>query len=386
MGFLHEHREADGVMAFKGRITPIGIDFGADTLKALQVIPSDPPQLVAAGYAEVPEHARKDPSARQAFYTDSLKLLLKNQPFKGKRVICSIPSYQTLVHHFQVPRTEQGGVDDHVGILLRQRLNVDPTRMVLRVHNVGQLPRDTTKEEVICLAAGKDAVMRHIECAHRAKVDVIGMQCEPMAVLASFAHLYQGAQNAERTTCFIDIGAATTKVLIANGDKLVFAKTIHAGGDHLTRQRAAAEQLSFTEAKQLRKREAGGGSQPQAEGGVAVAEAPSGDAVSGSGADAEVYRETLECIVDELQMCIRYYKTLFPDRGIDKLVFVGGESRHREVCATIAKSVGIGAQLGDPLARLAKAGRSKGSHAVDFSQPQPGWSVPLGLCLSEKNL
>ena len=43
---------------------PIAVDFGFDRLKLLQVTRGDPPQLVAAGAAQVPDEARHDPAAR----------------------------------------------------------------------------------------------------------------------------------------------------------------------------------------------------------------------------------------------------------------------------------------------------------------------------------
>ena len=92
-------------MAFgwsKNRYSPIGVDLGADSMKLLQVIPTDPPQLVAAAAAELPPESRSNPPARQAFILERLKDLLKSQPFKGRRAILTIPAYQTLVQHLQV--------------------------------------------------------------------------------------------------------------------------------------------------------------------------------------------------------------------------------------------------------------------------------------------
>ncbi|MEL7087798.1 MAG: hypothetical protein AAGL98_05050, partial [Planctomycetota bacterium] len=69
-------------MAFgkpKSRVSPIGIDFGADSIKLLQVVPGDPPELVALGSATVPEEARSDLTARQAFLEDALPSLLRRK-------------------------------------------------------------------------------------------------------------------------------------------------------------------------------------------------------------------------------------------------------------------------------------------------------------------
>lgn len=406
-------------MAFgwsKTRYSPIAVDFGADSLKLLQVIPSDPPQIITAASAEVPEHARLDPTARYAFFIEALKSLLKSQPFKGTRAILSIPAHHTLATHLQIARVEHEDFDTQIGLQLRQRLNVDPSRMVIRHFDVCQVVRDgTAKQEVICFAASRDAVMRHVESAQRARLDVVGMTCEPMAILKAFGHLYTGTGAAERTTCFIDIGGATTKVVIAHGGQMVFAKTIHAAGDHLTRERAKRDNTSFMDARASRLREVAGKSAPAEQPAPEPVAVGGGDPPSGAFAliDAQIAAErkaagalpeaapaprtapapaaqadaggdTLDCLIDELQLCVRYHQSLFGGRSIEKLVFLGGEARHVGICQKIARALRIGAQLGDPLARLLRVNQAGPSKGVDIHQPQPGWAVPIGLCLGDE--
>lgn len=402
----------------KPRYSPIAIDFGADSLKLLQIIPSDPPQLVACASAELPEKTRNDPSARRAFYGEVLKKLLAEQPFKGRRAICSIPAYQTLVQHLQIPRGDQRDFESQIELHLRERLNVNPSRMVIRHYRVGEAVRDgTVKQEVICLATSRDAALRHIELAHRAKLDVVGMHSEPFAILKAFEHLHRHTDDQNRAICFIDIGAATTKVVIAHGSELAFAKNIHAAGNHFTRQAASQQGVSFSEARQLRISQVA--ATPHGEGdpiavagqsitGVASAAGP-GDGF-GDGLDTEVSETpplegastpeeqdpgpavemdaeaALDCLIDELQLCVRYYCSTFPDRRIEKLVFLGGESHHLQTCQAIARATRIGAQLGDPMARLVKITQAKPALGINLDQPQPGWAVPLGLCLCEANL
>jgi Tfp pilus assembly PilM family ATPase len=388
----------------KTQYSPIAIDFGADNVKVLQVVLGDPPQIVAAGAASIPESARKDPAARNAFYTDALATLIKEQGFKGRRAICSIPAYQTLLQNFQVSRGENDDMDSQVGVNLRQRLNVDPGRMVVRNFLAGAAVG--IKQEVVCVAASRDAVLRYIEIARRVKVDVVGMHCEPVAMLKAFSHLYRRDGEEKRTTCFIDLGAATTKMVIAHGADMVFAKAIHAAGDHLTRTLAQSRSMSFHEAREMRWNSAGDGAATATL--EAKAAAPPGPPAAATPPrtglailDAQTSErptpvvdkhkhmpdaDTVECLVDELQLCVRYHQSVFADRPIEKIVFVGGESRHVDICQRIARSLRIGAQLGDPLARLVRVNQMKPPTGVDMRLPQPGWAVPVGLCLCESNL
>ena len=124
----------------------------------------------------IPDEARTSADVRHAFLTEALRNLLKSQKFKGRKAICSIPAFQTLMQHLEIARLDHEDFDAQVHLHLRQRLNVDSTRMVIRHYQVGQVVRDgTTKQEVICLAASREAVMRYIETAHRAKLDLVGM-------------------------------------------------------------------------------------------------------------------------------------------------------------------------------------------------------------------
>ncbi len=391
----------------KARMSPIAIDFGADSLKLLQVTEDDPPQLVAAASAVVPGDVRGDAKARHEFYTDALRALVRDNGFRGKRVICAIPAYQTLVQHLTVTKSEGKDLEEQVSQHLRQRLNINASRMVTRAHMVPGLVRDGNKGEVICLAANRDVVLRHIEAVNKCKFDVVGMHCEPMMILKAFEHLFRRATDDKRTTCFIDIGAATTKVIIAHGKEMVFAKTIHAAGDHLIREHAETSGEDFDTARASRftqpadtsdSTDSGPGldrfGAPQraatavsAAGGErrqAAQPAPAAPAVLESKEHAEA--DVVDCLIDEIQLCVRYHQSAFPDRPIDRLVFVGGEARQVACCQRVAQALRIGAQLGDPLARLTRNGTPDPSLGIDLSETQPGWAVPIGLCLSEANL
>jgi Tfp pilus assembly PilM family ATPase len=95
--------------------------------------------------------------------------------------------------------------------------------------------------------------------------------------------------------------------------------------------------------------------------------------------------EPLETLTDEIAMCLRYHEALFPERRLTRTIFVGGEARHVALCQHIAKLLRAPAHVADPLARLARTG-SEPATGVSLSEPQPGWAVPVGLCLMPPDL
>jgi Tfp pilus assembly PilM family ATPase len=97
-------------------------------------------------------------------------------------------------------------------------------------------------------------------------------------------------------------------------------------------------------------------------------------------------RETVQRLVDELDLCRRYYESTFPNRPVDRLLFVGGEARQRMLCQHIAREMQVAAQVGDPMIRMARTCEIGLESGIDRRQPQPGWAVAIGLSMGPANI
>jgi len=374
----------------KQRTTPIAIDFGANTVKMVQLSSDSTPRLVAAASTTLPGRTRQSRDNRLSVLSESIKMLMKQGSFKGKRVLCSIPAFQTLVQHFEVSADNPKEIDHQVQAQMRERLSVDPTQMVVRNFDLGEVTRNgTNKREVLCLAANKQSILQYIELCRQCKLEVVGMHAEPMATL-ELAKL----QKDQDVKAYIDIGAMATKVTVISQGKLVFAKLIHAGSDQVTQELASQQQIDFDEANKIR---ISGKAPILAE---VTSEPASKSSLGGMASILEdepllsrkstennqpLGQDTYDTLIDELSLCVRHYQSFAPDDPIDKLIFVGGESNQTAACQRIARSLRIAAQLGDPFSVIQQdpGNRAKG---LDLSQTQPAWAVPIGLALCEPNL
>lgn len=392
-------------------LSPIGIDFGASTIKLLQVDLTDQqPTLVAAACAQVPPDCRHDADKRYEFLRQALPGLIKGGRFKGTSAVACIPATHTFIQHLRFNKVEEGMLQKQVEEELRGIVPVPVEQLVVRHVDVGPVVVEgATRREVICIATGREAVMKHVQAVAKAKLEIVGMPCESMAIVQAFAHLYRRASDERVTTLFVDLGAATTKAIITHCRQIVLIKTIKVGGEQFIKQTATELKIEEAEAHQrwiqgastlspagkataarmtgperrnnnpaaeLPMLAAGGleaPTAPEATTAVAVEELP-GEAPLWS------HGELLDCLVEELRMCIGYHATLFGDRPVSKIVFVGGEARQVEMCQHIARQLRLPAQLGDPLARLGKAPATV-NPGFEFEGAQPGWAVPLGLCL-----
>ena len=369
-----------GFGMFSAHISPIAIDFGSSLVKMLQIEPGEPPSLAAALGFRMPAEIRLDKDRQLAFLQTQLPRMLRKGKFRGKRVVCSVPSTETIVQHMQISPIDGVERDDLIKSQLQTQLGGSAHGMVIRSFDVTKIRRDgATLLEVICVAMNRETVMGYVELLGKCKLDVVGVHSEMNAMVQAFEYLTAQRAGADRTTLYVDIGWGSTKVAISHGGDLGFARCIQIGGRNLDER--LAEQLGCDVASAQAQRiseqvlaAAGPSKSPDAQSSGAT----STGVISEDSADSAL-SEVTDALVDELSMCLRYHQSLFRKRKIDRMVFLGGEARETGLCQHVARALRLPAQLGDPLTRL-QCRRSLRTSGLALGQPQPGWAVACGLC------
>jgi type IV pilus assembly protein PilM len=335
---------------------PLAIDFGTESIKMLQLQSQNGQhRLVAAAGIAVPDAVRSDPAAWDAFAVDAIREQLSIAGFKGRKVVTCLPARAMAMQHFRMPRMADGDLSQALRFETAGKFPFDSNQAVIKHVVAGEVYEENeARSEVIVMAASRESVQRHLAILQRAKLEVAGIHVEPSAVLECFAHLFRRKNDDQISTLFIDLGAGSTHVAIAHGKQLVFAKHLQIGGIALTAAAADATGKSVDEARAWRADDAS-----PADRVLAALQVP------------------IEQLIDELDRCVRYYESIFPNRRLERAVFIGGEARHVVLCQTIAQRLGLPAILGDPLSRIIRDPASK--CLVDTRSPQPGWAVAVGL-------
>jgi type IV pilus assembly protein PilM len=427
------------------RAQPIGVDFGSDCLRMAQVqFHGNEPRLIAAASADVPHHIREDVEARLAFFSENARDLLAQGNFKGRQAVLGLPAASMFIRHLRTAKMKEDQLRKALRWEARGKLPIDMSKAVVRHLIAGEVHHDQEPLlEIILMAAARDSVNRLLAAATAGKLDVIGMNVEPVALIDCFAHVYRRKSDQDVTNMFVDIGCSASRAMICRGGQVLFARSISIGGDHLTRAVCDAMKIDFEEAKVLRiklsrleaalpqapytdlapvaKSAEAQNSRPQApalaaaagkshkatslSGSIATLSHSTGDeefdddrddaddeAMARRGVDAAVLaeqaqivqnacRHPLDRLVEELELCRRYYETTFPERPVDRALFVGGEARQRSLCQYLAGELGLPAQIGDPLARMNKNNDIPPETGIDRRESQPAWAVAIGLSL-----
>ncbi len=387
-GTLAAQRGAGANPGTKGP-TPIALDFGARSLKCLQVNTEGPnPSLIAAASIETPVQPVMDPRKRLEFQLQNLPRLVREGGFKGRRVVCAIPRWMTLCKSLQVPRQDGVPLSTLVESAMAVQLQLDPAAWVHRCTEVLGAGGTSGKAEVIVMAVQRELVEKLMAGMVAAKLEPVGMHSAFAATLHAFDYMHK-PNEAPQNTLYLDIGSAGTNVMIAHGKELAFARVMDLGGDHLDEMVAQQRKVDLIEARRLRElaetactvtiKPGAGASQPGFSADMGTGPA------SPLGPEHVQMDALLEGFTDEVRICLRYHAGQFPSKKIDRAVFVGGESRHRGLCQHVARALRLPAQMADPLARLSRTGKEP-ALGVDLREPQPGWAVAMGLCMSPTDL
>jgi type IV pilus assembly protein PilM len=239
---------------FKPGANPIGVDFGTDTLRLAQVeLAGGEFRLVAAASADVPPHVRTDPAARLEFFTETTRELLSSGEFCGRKAVLALPAASMFIQHLRMPKLDEAEMKKALPFEAAGKLPIDPNFALMRHVVAGEIYQDQEqKNEVVLMAASRELVNQLLAAASKARLDVVGMNVEPKALVDCFAHVYRRKADAEFTTLFVDIGAAASRAVIARGTQILFGRVIPVGGDHFSRAVAAAMKSSLEDAKVLR--------------------------------------------------------------------------------------------------------------------------------------
>jgi len=184
------------------------------------------------------------------------------------------------------------------------------------------------------------------------------------------------------------LGFGSTKATIGRGGRLMFARTFDYGGRALDKSLASRWKVSVARAHEARRNDGDF---------TGVQRAPVFSLGSLNHKDETAARthktpsvmpdlvEAFEILSDEVSLCIRYHRNLFPNEPVERAVFTGGESVNLGLCRRLASTVRVAVQTGDPLSAIQKNGKEP-SKGVEINAPLPGWAAALGLSMCPTDL
>jgi type IV pilus assembly protein PilM len=342
----------------------VGLDIGTSAVRAAELeFGSGTPILVAFGQVGLPPGAIVDGEVQDlSAVSDAIARLWQNGKFQSKSVVVGIAGLRAITREVDLPWVPDEDVDSAVRFQSEEVIPFPPDKTILsaQVLSDNTAPAGAKTRRVLVAAAHRDLVEGVVNAAEKAGLTVEGVDLVSSALVRA---LGDPSVAAERPEAIVSIGAGLTVVVVHQGGRPQFVRTIGTGGNAATAAVASALDLPLVDAEGIKRRLGEASSQ------VASAESAVQPAI------AE--------LVGEIRNSVQYFATLPGRAPIARVLLTGGGARLRGLVKELRTQVRIPVEHVSPLERLDLS-------RIDLDPEQaasiePVLATPIGLALPEPN-
>lgn len=226
----------------------IGLDVGAESIRAAQLIFTSKGEVVVEKVGEVPLPEGVI-EAGDVNDQDALAAVLTkfwaDLGFKTKRVVLGANSMHVFARELSVPVMSLQRIRESLQFLMEGVLPVSPEQLYLDFYPIERKTEESGPVyQGLAVAADKNSVDMLVDAVTKAKLRPIGVDFIPFALL----RVRNLAELHAETLALVDIGAGTTNVVIARGGVPLFVRIIPVGGNDLDRELMFQLKLDHDEA------------------------------------------------------------------------------------------------------------------------------------------
>ena len=362
---------------FKKNRHPIGIDFGANSIKMLQLANDASGSVIAAAArvplpADIPEGGE----ARVAVLADLIREALDKSDLVGREVTCCLPATSIKYKNLRLPRMPASELAKAVEWEATDRLKLDLRTTRLQFFDAGEVKQgDELRQEIILMAVPMATVDDHVAAFLACGLRPLCFEAVPSALARSVGSKPTD-EGDDAIKVILDVGFSSSKVLIVRRGRVVFFKLIDIGGRTLDENIAARLKISLSEASDLRHKLC---RDEDAE--SESAESPplgAGQQESVAKTVHEAIRGPLDELTREVGLCLRYFSVTFRGRRPGFVKLVGGEACEQQI-AKLFESAG---QIRiEPAVLSDHADLSRLGGVIDTTGAHSEWLLAMGLAM-----
>ena len=334
------------MIQWRKRRSPIAIDVGSRALKLIQLDGDD----------DVIECVRWERStdSEQPLH-EELARALEGRQFRGREATVCLNQEQLIIQNVRVPKAHSEPRDELIYKELAGRLPCDPSEMEFRFVEAADVRQgEATMREIIVFGCERRILHGFLEEFHQAGIRPNSVDVEPMALLRCYARQFRRTDDSQHRALYAHVGYSRTRVIIAEGDDLLFVKYIDLGGKDLDTAVARQFQLDDASANSMRRNNGDRRS--------------SGQDIEIAQSVARAVRPVVTNLGREIAMCIRYNNVTFRGTPISRIVIGGGEATS-QVNEGLSKVLEVESVTSQPFR----------DYRPSVSGPAGQWDIAVGL-------
>ncbi|MGB2833262.1 MAG: pilus assembly protein PilM [Methylotenera sp.] len=347
----------------------IGLDMGLDRLNLVQMEHSAGKVHIRA-IASIPY-----PCSRTELQNEpqTLKALLKQayatQPFKGKRVVSSLPVDQMKIITISYKKTEGQSDADAVVAELRDRFKSELDNMVVDFMTLRQEEADSGKHDALVALAPREKVLAYLDLMTQAGLDVEALDIGPAALTRLVCHAgailvpeYPKLPN----VLLINFGADSSFLTIIWGRRLMLDRPVEFSENRLFSR--MKQVLDMPEELMIS---------------LLYEKNPNHAMVDGESIDEvnqmveEVLRPEIATLMLEINKTLVYMASKTRGKSVDQIYLAGRVARYPGIINYLREQLHVAVEILDPVEVFA-AEKYKSGHALGT---MAGIALTTGLAL-----
>ena len=337
-----------------------GLDIGTTAVRAAELsVRHGRVVLERLGQAGLPPGAVVDgevvdPTAVAA----AIKTLWRRARFHAKQVILGVANQRVVIRLVDLPWMEPQELRSSITYQAQEFLPIPVAETELDYAVLGE--KDAAQGHrmlrVLLVAAQKEMLAGHLGAVAMARLEPVGIDLNPIALLRSLTPIAGFSDGAE---ALVDVGARVTNVVIHEDGAPRFVRILLMGGENVTATLQRALDLDHEEAERVKLA-------------VSVDDAPDPRAVN-------LIEQQLEAFTAEIRDSLDFYRGQQDAVPLGRVVVSGGGSLLGSLVERLQAAAGVSVERGRSLAAV-RVGRL-GLAAEQLAELEPMAAIPVGLAL-----
>jgi len=339
----------------KKRVSPIGLDLGANSVKLVQ-FSADGRELIEAARWDLSPAKDSSDATQSARWVEALKRVQQNRKFQGRDVVVGLTKERLFLQNIRVPTSDESVLERVAQQEAASRLPFPVGESDIRYLTAAEVRQgDTLMREVILVACHRPMLEEALNAVEAARLKPVAVDVEPLAMMRCNVRQFRRDEDSEQRIMFVHVGQNKSMVLISQGERVLFVKYLQVGGQQMDEAVGDSLNLGVTDAIALRRNNGDRRSDQQ---------------------DPELTRgitDALRGVVDELaqelSLCIRYHSVTFRGKPLARMVLGGGEASSG-LATALEDRLNLKCELSDPFRNF--SGKTGGNRVGQ-------WDVAVGL-------
>jgi type IV pilus assembly protein PilM len=358
-----------GSLFSKGDTSVVGLDIGSSSIKVVQ-LRKDKGQMILETYGELSAGPYGGASVGQAVNlspaktAELIKDLFRESAITTKVGGLSIPLKSSLLVAIEVPESVNNNLDQIIPIEARKYVPVPISEVAL---DWWVIPKSTTENlddadrerkggalamtNVLVVAVHKDTIKQFQDISTAVGVETKFLEIE------TFSAMRSSLQNDLGATVIVDLGAASTKVVIIDYGVVRLSHTISKGSQDVTHAIARSLNIPFIKAEEIKRR-------------IGLVEKVDGGSLTAT------LSPIVEYIFSEVTRVMVNYQKKY-NRSVDKVILIGGGASLKGIKEIASQHVYAPIVFGNPFERV----QAPAFLSPVLSEVGPSFAVAIGVAM-----